>query len=87
LFRAFEGQAIAPAIVQQPMGVVMQTRMSQLADVQKRLDDAIDQLREQQNLVPDIDCPRSHAALLMLLSNGLRVFCWLENQRNRFRKE
>jgi len=60
----------------------MQTYMFQLADVRKRLDDAIYHLREQQSLVLDIDCPRYHATLLMLLSNGLRVFCWLEDQHN-----
>lgn len=65
----------------------MQTYIAQLVDINKRLDDAIDHLREQQSLVPDIDCPRSHAALLMLLSNGLRVFCWLEGQRNGLRKK
>jgi hypothetical protein len=50
----------------------MQAYISQLADINKRLHDAINQLREQQRLVSDIDCPRRHQALLMLLSNGLR---------------
>jgi hypothetical protein len=58
----------------------MQTDMSQLADINKRLEDAIHHLREQQALMPDIDCPRRHQALLMLLSNGLRVYCWLKAQ-------
>ena len=61
----------------------MQAYISQWADINKRLHDAINQLREQQRLVLDIDCPRSRQALLMLLSNGLRVYCWLEDQRRR----
>lgn len=60
----------------------MQTYIVQLTDVQMRLEDAIHHLREQQNLVLDIDCQQNHAALVMLLSNGLRIFCWLEDQNN-----
>jgi hypothetical protein len=60
----------------------MQEYQSELADVDTRLDDAVVHLREQQRLAPGIDCPQSRPALLMLLSNGLRVFCWLEDQRN-----
>jgi hypothetical protein len=37
--------------------------------------------QHQESLVHDIDCPRSHQALLMLLSNGLRVYCRLQDQR------
>ncbi len=48
----------------------MQSYISQLADINKRLQDAVNQLREQQKLVSDIDCPRRHQALLMLLSNA-----------------
>jgi len=58
----------------------MQTYVSRLADINKRIEDAIHHLREQQALMPYIDCPRCHQALLMLLSNGLRVYCWLETQ-------
>jgi hypothetical protein len=64
-------------------GVAMQAYISQLADINKRLHDAINQLREQQRLVSDIDCPRRHQALLMLLSNGLRVYCWMQDQRRK----
>ena len=60
----------------------MQALLSQLADVQKRLDDAVCHLREQRRLFTDIDCPQTRRALLMLLSNGLRIFCWLEDQRD-----
>ncbi len=64
-------------------GVAMQAYISQLADINKRLHDAINHLREQQRLVSDIDGPRRHQALLMLLSNGLRVYCWMQNQRRK----
>jgi hypothetical protein len=60
----------------------MQKYVARLADINERLQEATNHLREQQRLVADIDCPRNHEALLMLLSNGLRVFCWLEDQRN-----
>ena len=59
---------------------------SRLADINERLQEATDHLREQQSLVPDIDYPRSHQALLMLLSNGLRVYCWLQDQRRALHK-
>jgi hypothetical protein len=61
----------------------MQAYISQLTDINKRLHDAINQLRKQQRLVSDIGCPRSHQALLMLLSNGLRVYCWMQGQRRK----
>jgi hypothetical protein len=59
----------------------MEKYFSRLADINERLREATNHLREQQSLVPDIDCPRSHQALLMLLSNGLRVYCRLQDQR------
>jgi hypothetical protein len=61
----------------------MRAYNSRLADIKERLEDAIQNLRAQQSLVSDIDCPRCRQALLMLLSNGLRVYCWLEQQRRR----
>jgi hypothetical protein len=61
----------------------MQAYNSQLDDINKRLYDATKQLREQQWLVPGIDCPRLHQALRMLLSNGLRVYCWMQDQRRK----
>jgi hypothetical protein len=64
----------------------MQTYVSRLADINKRLEDAIHNLREQQALMPDIDCPRCHQALLMLLSNGLRMYCWLGAQHRGLRE-
>jgi len=54
---------------------------SELADVDRRLDDAICHLREQQALMVNVDCPTVHGSFLMLLSNGLRLFRWLEDQR------
>ena len=51
----------------------MQAKNSQLADIKERIEDAIQHLRAQQSLIPEIDCPRSRQALLMLLSNGLRI--------------
>jgi hypothetical protein len=62
-------------------GIVMQTYNSQLRDINERIEDAIQNLRVQQTLVPDTDCPRLHRVLLTLLSNGLRVYCWLVRQR------
>jgi hypothetical protein len=64
----------------------MRAHNSQFADINERIEDVIQHLRVQQTLVPDIDCPRIHQALLMLLSNGLRVYFWLEHQRRGFRK-
>lgn len=61
----------------------MQAYNSQLADIEERLEDATQHLRVQQTLVPDIDCPRIHRKLLMLLANGLHVYCWLNEQRRR----
>jgi hypothetical protein len=60
----------------------MEAHLSHLADVQNRLDEAVRHLQRQRNLFPDIDRTQTRGALLMLLSNGLRVFCWLEDQRN-----
>ena len=60
----------------------MNSYLSRLVDVDARLADAVDQLREQLRLLPGIDDPQSHPALRLLLSNGLWVFCWLEDQRN-----
>ena len=54
---------------------------SHLADINRRLQEANRLMREQYNLVRDVDCPRSHQARLRLLSIGLRVFCWLEDRR------
>ena len=63
----------------------MRTNNSQLADIDERVEDAIQHLRVQQDLLPDIDCPQIHQALLRLLSNGLHVYFWLERQRRRLR--
>lgn len=60
----------------------MHSNPSQLADVQNRLEDARNQLHEQQSLISEIDNAQNHTTLIMLLSNGLRIFCWLEDQRN-----
>jgi hypothetical protein len=41
----------------------MPSYISQLADINKRLQDAVNQLREQQKLVSDIDCPRKASSV------------------------
>lgn len=64
----------------------MEKYFRQLADVNRRLSEAVGQLRAQQEIVPGIDCPRTHNALLTLLSNALRQFRRLEDQRNRLLK-
>ena len=38
------------------------------------------ELRQQQALSPTIDHPAIREAIITLLSNGLRTFCWLEKQ-------
>jgi hypothetical protein len=60
----------------------MQTHLWQLADVETRLQDAVQQLRQQQSLVSELDCPQSRRSIALLLANGLRVYCWLEDQHN-----
>jgi len=65
----------------------MEAHLAHLADVQNRLDEAVHHLRRQRSLFSDIDCPQTREALLMLLSNGLRVFCWLEDQRDGLKKQ
>jgi len=60
----------------------MQSHLAQLADVKTRLRDAVRELRMQQSLLPNIDYAESRAMLTMLLANGLRVYCWLEDQHN-----
>jgi hypothetical protein len=52
-----------------------------LPDIDKCMSDAIGELREQRELVTRVDTPRTHYAMLALLSNGLRQFAWLERQR------
>jgi hypothetical protein len=61
----------------------MEANNSQLADVNERLGEAIQNLRAQENLVNEIDCPRWRQPLLMLLSNGLRVYYWLVSQQRK----
>jgi hypothetical protein len=60
----------------------MQTVLGELADIDRRLDDAIVQLREQQAMVAIIDCEREdQAVLLSLLSSVLEQFYSLQNHR------
>jgi hypothetical protein len=63
-------------------GMGMQTHLWQLADVETRLRDAVRQLRQQQKLVVDLDCLQDRRSLALLLANGLRAYCWLEDQQN-----
>jgi hypothetical protein len=60
----------------------MNSHLSQLADIEDRIEDARHQLHEQQSLIAKIDNPQNHTTLIILLSNGLRVYCWLEDQKN-----
>jgi hypothetical protein len=60
----------------------MQTLFHDLSMAQCSLDDALAQLRDQQELVSLAKNARSHAALVVLLSNGLRQFYRIEEHRN-----
>ena len=64
----------------------MHRHMAHLAEVRQRLSEVVLNLREQQNLVAELDCPQIHKALLKLLSNGLRVYYWLKAQDRRLRE-
>jgi hypothetical protein len=58
------------------------TVLRELADIDRRLDDAIVQLREQQAMVALIDCEcENSAVLLTLLSSVLEQFYSLQNHR------
>jgi hypothetical protein len=60
----------------------MHTISGELADIDRRLDDAIVQLREQQAMVAIIDCDREdQAVLLSLLSSVLEQFFSLQSHR------
>lgn len=60
----------------------MPTVLKRLADIDRRLDDAIVQLREQQAIVATIDCEHEDQAMLVsLLSSVLEQFYSLQNQR------
>jgi len=60
----------------------MSTAQDELADIDRRLDDAIVQLRQQQAMVAMIDCERpNHGALLSLLSSDLEQFYRLQTHR------
>lgn len=60
----------------------METSLGELADIDRRLDDAVVQLREQQAMVAIIDCEyEDQAVLLSLLSSVLEQFHSLQNHR------
>ena len=61
----------------------MSDDLRQLVELDGRLGDAVQQLREQHCLIAAIDCKLAHLnnAFLALLSNALRQFRWLEKQR------
>ena len=63
-------------------GIVMQTHLTQLADVETRLQHAVGELRTQQSLLSSLDCPQWRGPLAMLLANGLRAYGWLEDQQS-----
>ena len=60
----------------------MQTLFHDLTMAQCSLDDALAQLRDQQELVSFARNTRNHGALVALLSNGLRQFYKIEEHRN-----
>jgi hypothetical protein len=60
----------------------MQTLLHDLTTAQCGLDDALVQLRDQQELVFLARDARNHGALVALLSNGLRQFYKIEEHRN-----
>jgi len=51
-----------------------------LSDFHERLRSAKEELRQQQMLTPEIDCPMIRESIIKLLSSGLRTFCWLEKE-------
>jgi hypothetical protein len=60
----------------------MHTVLGELADIDRRLDDAIIQLCEQQAMVAIIDCEHEDQAILLsLLSSVLEQFYGLQNHR------
>lgn len=60
----------------------MRKYLDYLADVDASIDAVMKNLREQQAIVPRIDCVILRAALLRLLSHGLRVLSRLEHTRD-----
>ncbi|MDO9414387.1 MAG: hypothetical protein Q7T81_17590 [Pseudolabrys sp.] len=65
----------------------MQSYISELVEIEKGLDHAVVHLREQQSLVAGLDSPCSRPALLLLLSSGLRMYCWLEDRQRAIAEE
>lgn len=59
----------------------MQSYIRELEQIQSGIQEAVLQLREQQALIYEIDHPSNHQALVCLLSNGLRMYCWLEDRQ------
>ncbi len=60
----------------------MRNLFHDLATAQRSLDDALAQLRDQQELASLARDARNHGALIVLLSNGLRQFYKIEKHRN-----
>jgi hypothetical protein len=54
---------------------------SELSVLENRLNQALEDLRAQQDAALQIDDLPARRAMLALLSNSLRIFCWLEAQR------
>lgn len=65
----------------------MQSYIFELVEIQKGLDHAVIHLREQQNLVADLDSAGHRPALLRLLSSGLRMYCLLEDRQRAIAEE
>jgi hypothetical protein len=65
----------------------MQSYIDELVDIQHGLDDAVVHLREQQDLVAEFAGLQRRPALVSLLSNGLRMYCWLEDRQRALAEE
>jgi len=66
----------------------MQRKLRELADIDRRLDDAVVQLREQQAMVALIDSEHdNNGVLLSLLSSVLEQFYSLQNHRKAVLKQ
>jgi hypothetical protein len=81
LLRGFAGQEYTTELTRRYKSIYWCEVILELRDIDQSVNDAITELREQQELVARVDYPQNHYAMLALLSNGLRQFRWLERQR------
>lgn len=62
----------------------MERDLLRLYEIEGRLNEAVAQLREQQDIVSHLEPTIDNATLLRLHSTGLKSFCWLEKERELF---